>query len=84
MAEPGLTPEARAQLLLARLRTFSASIRANNAELDDLYAQRLAVYQELRELDPPVTHAAIARAAGVTEDAVAQALRKARLASASS
>lgn len=60
------------------VQTVSERIAALTTEAEELYAQRLGLYHEARSLEPPVTHARLATAAGVTEDAVAAALRKDR------
>jgi transcription initiation factor TFIIIB Brf1 subunit/transcription initiation factor TFIIB len=63
--------------LLAELGQVAAELEVAEAERTELYAKRLAIYQEARALDPPVTQRELAERAKVTEVAVIQALRKA-------
>lgn len=59
-----------------------AAIRAEMAPIEDkrteLYARRLAVFAEARRLTPPVTQLALADAAGISEVAVINQLKKLR------
>lgn len=66
--------------VLAEVQTVSERIAALTLEAEELYAHRLGLYHEARAITPAVTHARLATAAGVTEDAVAAALRKDRIA----
>ena len=65
-----MTPETK----LAALARVAADLAAAETKVDDLRAQRLALFADLREAS--VTHARIGEAAGVSEVAVIQALRK--------
>lgn len=70
-------PGARtAEDVLAELAELAEGIALDSQALDAKYARRLAVYQEARALDPPLTFGKVAAAAGVTEVAVIQSLRK--------
>lgn len=63
--------------LLTELEAVAAELEQAESERTDLYAKRLAIYQEARALQPPVTQRELAERAKVTEVAVIQALRKA-------
>jgi hypothetical protein len=70
-------PDVRtAEDVLAELAQLAEGIALDAQALDAKYARRLAVYQEARALDPPLTFGRVAAAAGVTEVAVIQSLRK--------
>lgn len=64
--------------LLDTLGAIAARIAVVETERDQLYARRLAIYQEARRREPPITQRALAERAQVSEVAVIQALRKSR------
>lgn len=66
--------------LLDHLDDLRVRIEAVEAERDALYAARLAAFIEGRSRQPAITQRALAERAGVSEVAVIQALKKARLA----
>lgn len=66
--------------LLAHLDDLRVRIVEVEAERDALYAARLAAFIEGRSRQPAITQRALAERAGVSEVAVIQALKKARLA----
>lgn len=61
---------------MARLREIRLDVEAYTGRIDALYAERLALFFELRALG--VMHKELGAASGVTDVAVVQALRKAR------
>lgn len=65
--------------LLAELDAIGKELATIEDRRTELYARRLALYEAGQSLDPAVTQGRMAAAAGVSEDAVTQALRKARL-----
>lgn len=65
--------------LLGELSAVASRLVQVEAERDGLYARRLAIYQEARRREPPITQRALAERAGVSEPSVIQALRKARV-----
>lgn len=63
--------------LVALVESVRARITENEAERDQLYAGRVAIFRAARLRTPPVTQRRLADAAGVSPVAVTQALRKA-------
>lgn len=61
---------------LAELGAVAAELAAHVEAADALYERRSALFVELRAATPPVTYAAIAKAADTTEGAVLMACRK--------
>jgi hypothetical protein len=68
------------ETLLAQLRDVREQMDRAELERSQLYEARLDLFQQARAADPPISHRAIAEAAGVSEPAVIQALRKANAA----
>lgn len=66
--------------ITSRLRDVQRRIDRANRDLSRLYAERLSLWKQGRELEPAMKHKELARACGpeVHEDAVSQALMKAR------
>lgn len=62
---------------LARLRDIRTELQGIDAREVELYAERLALFRELRAEDPPVAQKVIGAAAGVTDTAVKVAMDKA-------
>lgn len=62
---------------LFRLREIRAELRGIDDREVALYAERLALFRELRAEDPPVAQKVIGAAAGVTDTAVKVAMDKA-------
>lgn len=62
--------------VLGRLAELAPVISEHTTALEEAYAERLALYRRARELDPPVPFGRVGEAAGVTEVAVIQAIRK--------
>lgn len=65
----------RREKLLGELERIADRLDEN----DGLYRRRLEIFRELRSLDPPVPQRVIAEHSRITEVAVTQVLRKARL-----
>lgn len=68
--------------MVARLRRLRRSLDLANARVRALEDRRTALYLEARQLDPPMTYMAIAKAFGVTEAAVMQKVSRAAAAEA--
>lgn len=65
--------------VLAELAVIRDQLAEHNAEVAELYRQRLALWHEAREaMDPPVLQRLLADASGVGEVAVIAGLRKKR------
>ncbi len=64
--------------VLAEVERVATRRTALLSEADDLYSSLVGLYEEGRAMDPPLTHVQLAKASGVTEDAIPAALRKAR------
>lgn len=62
--------------VLADLRKVAKRIAVVDPQLKALYDQRRALFAEGREVDPPVTHPALAEAAGISEPMVVRTLTK--------
>ena len=62
--------------ILAEVDALSTQVRDTTASLNELLERRRALYLEARELDPPVSYGKLAKAAGVTEGAVMQVVKK--------
>lgn len=63
--------------VLDALETLRVQIRRAERKVESLHAQRLALYRQGRDVDPPVSHARMGAAAGVGEVAVIQTLKRA-------
>lgn len=64
--------------LLTELAAIRVELEGATQRVDDLYARRTAIFEELRGTDPPTPQRLIAEASGITEVAVIQAIRKRR------
>ncbi len=64
--------------VLDQLHKMRSRIATARGRVDDLQSKREAIVRRGRELDPPVTWPAMAKVAGVTEDALHKMDRKAR------
>lgn len=60
------------------------AIRDRLAEVPNLYDRRLHLFQQARQLNPPILQRELAAAAGVTETAVTKELRRAEAKAAAS
>lgn len=67
-----------ADQVLEDLRAVGARIADAEAVLADAYPERLALFQEGKQLDPPIVNRVLGEAAGCQENAVIAALRKAK------
>ncbi len=67
------------EAVLSELRELRERIEAGQADLTDAYARRLELFQQARSSAPPTPNRVLAEAAGVTEVAIIQARKKARL-----
>jgi hypothetical protein len=65
------------QAILEDVRSAGEAIADLERERTRLYEERLTLFLEARDLDPPVTHRELAEYAGVGELAVGAQLRKA-------
>lgn len=70
-------PEER-DAIKAELGQVADELATVNATSTELYARRLALLLAGRALQPPITQRELAAAAGVSEEAVIQVLRKAQ------
>jgi DNA-directed RNA polymerase specialized sigma subunit len=79
-AGAGLTPAVLPSLsddeLLGHLESVAGAISQVSDRQQSLWDLRLAIYQEARRRQPPITQQRIASAAGVSEVAVIQAIKK--------
>lgn len=64
--------------ILADLAAVASTLSQVEATRTSLYARRLALWQQARNLVPPITQRELAATSGVTEPLVIQNLRKAR------
>lgn len=78
MTDTGVAERDR-EVVLAELAQVSAELKDTLTSEARLYDQRLALMEEGRALAQPITQRQLAATAGVTEEAVIQALRKASL-----
>ena len=62
--------------VLRRMTSVRARLRAANARVAELEAERTEVYRAARQLDPPVTYRYLADHFGVTEAAIMQKLKR--------
>jgi hypothetical protein len=69
----------RQEQIIGNLEMIAAELRVHEERMTELYAHRLALWQEGQGLDPKMSQAVLAAPSGVTEGAVTQALRKVRL-----
>ena len=67
----------RAEGLLAELSSLAATIELTEARLAELYAQRLGLFRQAKDLDPPVLNRVLAEHAGVSQPRVSQKLAQA-------
>lgn len=73
----GPAPAARTRDdVLADLTALTDQIAVADAALKALFASRAALFHEGRQVDPPVTHVALAAAAGISEPMVVKTLRQ--------
>lgn len=68
--------------LLAEMAETAEALRSAEQRVDDLRAARVKLWQQGRELDPPIPNGRMASASGVSEEAVLKAKRKAKAAQA--
>lgn len=66
--------------IIREVQLTNERIRAQSARLDRLLVARRSLYVEARDRDDPVPFAALAGAAGTTEAAVMQVVKKGRAA----
>lgn len=64
--------------LLGELTGLRTEIDEAQAHVADLFTRRVVIFDQLRQLDPPVTQRVIAEAAGIHEVGVIQALKRYR------
>ena len=62
--------------ILAEVEELSAQVRHATDTLTSLLDRRRALYLEARDLPEPVSYGKLAKAAGVTEGAVMQVVKK--------
>lgn len=62
--------------LLAYLSEVAGELKSVDERQRELWAARIAVYQEGRRRDPAITHGRLAEAAGVSEVAIITKLRQ--------
>jgi hypothetical protein len=64
----------RADWLLGELSSLAAAIELAEARLRVLYDQRLDLFREAKQVDPPIMNRVIAEHAGVSQPRVSQKL----------
>lgn len=67
------------EVVLAELAEVAQELADTLTAEQSLYRRRLALMEEGRAMQPPITQRQLAATAGTTEEAVIQALRKAAL-----
>ena len=64
--------------LLDELSSLAAAIELAEARIAELYAQRLDLFQEAKQVEPPIMNREIAESAGVSQPRVSQKLADAK------